>query len=105
MSRVRVGIVLFAASAVALVTVGMTSAPASASTSLPVPTGSTAVAEGLANYLLSPNGVTGANNWFCRPSAAHPYPVVLVPATAANIGFNWVMYSPALVNAGLGLSI
>jgi len=99
LGRLRTGIVLFAASAVALVTMGLTSAPAGAS-GLPVPTGSTAVTEALANYLLSPDAVTGANNWFCRPSAAHPYPVVLVPATAANVGFNWVTYSPALVNAG-----
>jgi triacylglycerol esterase/lipase EstA (alpha/beta hydrolase family) len=54
----------------------------------------------LANYLFSPNAVAGANDWSCRPSAAHPYPVVLVHATAENLGANWVTISPTLANAG-----
>ncbi len=70
-------------------------APAHAST-LPVGGVGTAVS----NYLFSPNAVAGANNWSCKPSAAHPTPVVLVHATGANLGANWVALSPMLANAG-----
>src|SRR4051794_8719304 len=31
----------------------------------------------------------GANDWHCRPSASHPYPVVLVPALGGDIGSEW----------------
>jgi len=63
---------------------------------LPVGTLSTA----LSNFVSSPNDVAGANNWSCKPSAAHPYPVVLVHATAVNLGTNWAALSPMLANAG-----
>jgi len=54
----------------------------------------------LANFVFSPDAVAGANNWSCRPSAAHPYPVVLVPATFVDVGANWVALSPMLADAG-----
>jgi triacylglycerol esterase/lipase EstA (alpha/beta hydrolase family) len=44
--------------------------------------------------------VAGANNWSCKPSAAHPNPVVLVHATGVNLGANWAALSPTLANAG-----
>ncbi|MEZ5143300.1 MAG: alpha/beta fold hydrolase [Acidimicrobiales bacterium] len=58
------------------------------------------VTKAVANFLLSPNAVAGANNWSCRPSPAHPYPVVLVHATGVNLGANWAALSPMLANAG-----
>ncbi len=42
----------------------------------------------------------GANNFSCRPSTAHPYPVVLVHGTLANMDDSWQAASPILVNHG-----
>ena len=42
----------------------------------------------------------GANNFSCKPSAAHPYPVVLVNGTFANMDDNWQTASPILANHG-----
>ncbi|WP_369268911.1 esterase/lipase family protein [Streptomyces sp. R11] len=42
----------------------------------------------------------GANNWKCRPTAAHPRPVVLLHATLTNAHTNWSMLSPQLKRAG-----
>jgi triacylglycerol lipase len=42
----------------------------------------------------------GANIWTCRPSAAHPNPVVLVHGTGGNENDNWQTYAPLLANNG-----
>jgi triacylglycerol lipase len=42
----------------------------------------------------------GGNIWTCKPTAAHPYPVVLVHGTAGNGGDNWATYSALLHNNG-----
>lgn len=42
----------------------------------------------------------GANDWSCKPSAAHPRPVVLVHGTAGNKNTNWRTYAPLLRNNG-----
>jgi triacylglycerol lipase len=54
----------------------------------------------VANYLASPGAVAGANDWSCKPSAAHPNPVVLLPGTFANIGADFVKIAPRLKNNG-----
>lgn len=42
----------------------------------------------------------GANIWSCRPSAAHPTPVVLVHGTAGSAAGNWASLSASLKNQG-----
>ncbi len=71
---------LLAAAATALATVP--AASAAASTSAPT---------------LSP---PGANDWTCRPTAAHPHPVVLVPGTFESMVKNWSTLSPYLKAQG-----
>jgi triacylglycerol lipase len=42
----------------------------------------------------------GANDFGCKPSAAHPEPVVLVHGLSATMGENWNTMSPLLANHG-----
>jgi triacylglycerol esterase/lipase EstA (alpha/beta hydrolase family) len=42
----------------------------------------------------------GADNFSCKPGAAHPYPVILVNGTFENMDDNWQAASPLLVNHG-----
>ena len=42
----------------------------------------------------------GANHWSCRPTQAHPRPVVLVHGLMATMQDNWNTMSPLLANHG-----
>lgn len=84
-----------AALAVSAVLVGASCQP---TTGNPLPIGD--FGNALSAYVSSPNSVPGANDWNCKPSSAHPYPVVLVHGTMENLGSNWVALSPMLKNAG-----
>ncbi len=94
MLRVRATF-LVAAAAMAMAVV----APAAASAKYSVPYGNTALGDAVWNETWAPESVEGANN-NCKPSSAHPYPVVLVHATLADEGSNWVTLAPLLANEG-----
>jgi triacylglycerol lipase len=42
----------------------------------------------------------GANDFSCKPTAAHPDPVILVHGLGATMGENWATMSPLLANNG-----
>ena len=70
----------------------------SASANLPVTYNFLAgVAAALVNPSASP---PGANNWSCKPSAAHPYPVVLVNGTGEDMADGFSALSPLLADNG-----
>jgi triacylglycerol lipase len=46
------------------------------------------------------NPPAGANNWSCKPTAAHPNPVVLVHGLSATMAENWFYMSPLLAARG-----
>ncbi|MET3963370.1 triacylglycerol lipase [Marmoricola sp. OAE513] len=83
---------------IGLLAVGFLTAPAQAADKpLPVP------------YSFLPNALfggvpgsdaPGTNDFGCKPSAAHPNPVVLVHGTAGNRSTNWQTYGPLLKNNG-----
>ncbi len=64
------------------------------------PVSYTLVHAGLSAALSSTNGPTGANDFSCKPSAAHPYPVVLVHGLVANKVDNWDTMAPLLADNG-----
>ncbi len=55
--------------------------------------------DGLAAQLTAPGPPPGANDWKCRPDAAHPNPVVLLHGLS-NDTITWNTLSPALADAG-----
>lgn len=77
---------------------GLCTPAASAQPQYPVPyTMLAGVTAGLAAPGSAP---PGTNDWSCRPSAAHPNPVVLVHGLSANMTVNWQTFGPLLANNG-----
>lgn len=106
MKRVIRSIACTLVASLALVTAATAATAAAAS---PVPSAgaasSTTYREGgigtaITNFVLSPASLPGVNDWSCRPSAAHPQPVVLEHATFVNLGSNFVKLAPRLLNQG-----
>jgi triacylglycerol esterase/lipase EstA (alpha/beta hydrolase family) len=89
----------FAAVAACLVALlgGGVATPATAADQLPVPY------QFLPSALLGGlpgSSAPGTNDWSCKPTAAHPNPVVLVHGTLGNRATNWQTYGPLLRNNG-----
>ncbi len=73
-------------------------AAASAQASLPV--SYDFIASAAIHALAPATPPPGANNFSCKPTATHPYPVILVHGTLANMNDNWQAASPILANHG-----
>jgi triacylglycerol esterase/lipase EstA (alpha/beta hydrolase family) len=86
------------ATAVAVAAVCLGASAATAGAALPVIYNFPAA---IAASAVQPGGSPlGANDWSCRPSAAHPRPVVLVNGTFANQITSWNAFAPLLKNNG-----
>ncbi|MFC0040531.1 lipase family alpha/beta hydrolase [Actinomadura rayongensis] len=84
------------APAVAAVAALSLPAAAQADTALPVKYSSLDALPGVFSSAPPP----GANDFSCKPSAAHPRPVVLVEGTSATMALNFNAISPLLKNNG-----
>ena len=94
-------IMLTAAACAALAVAAWPAPGASAAASpAPLPVNYDFAAGALATFSSPDTPPPGANNFSCQPSAAHPYPVVLVHGTLANMNDNWQAASPILANHG-----
>ncbi|MEV6520819.1 alpha/beta fold hydrolase [Longispora sp. NPDC051575] len=69
-------------------------------TGLLVTAANPAAAAGTADPVAQVADPPGANDWSCRPSTAHPNPVVLVHGTFANQFENWLVLAPLLKSKG-----
>jgi triacylglycerol esterase/lipase EstA (alpha/beta hydrolase family) len=87
-----------AVSAAVLALASALATPARASTALPV--NYDFIAGATATAFAPGTPPPGADNWSCQPTAAHPYPVVLVHGTFANMDDNWQAASPLLADNG-----
>jgi triacylglycerol esterase/lipase EstA (alpha/beta hydrolase family) len=85
-----------AAIAFSFVVLACTASPALASSQLPV------IYNGIYGYAHASSTASppGANNWSCKPSAAHPDPVILVHGTFADMSDSWQALSPLLYDNG-----
>jgi len=89
---------LVTAAAVTVMLASAFAVPAQAATRLPV--NYDFIAGAAATALAPGTPPPGANNWSCQLTAAHPYPVILVHGTFANMDDNWQAVSPLLANHG-----
>lgn len=55
---------------------------------------------GLAPEAAQAYATSGVNDWNCKPSAAHPRPIVLAHGLGATDQTNWFYHGPRLVKAG-----
>ncbi len=102
-TRMAAGLSL--ATAIALAAAAAAAPGASAGAAAPTRASSLPVtysfAAGIAAELLNPGSAPpGANDFSCKPTSAHPYPVVLVHGTFGDMTDSWQALSPLLKNVG-----
>jgi triacylglycerol esterase/lipase EstA (alpha/beta hydrolase family) len=86
--------------AAALATAGLALGVSSTATAATGPPSESFVSSFLVSQAAPDLDPIGANDFSCRPSAAHPRPVVLVHGTFENRYDNWASLSPKLRRAG-----
>jgi len=97
--RRPVATVLAAAAVVAAAVLAAVAVPGRAAAVAHYPVGN--AASGYATLLVNPSAVPpGINVWSCRPSAAHPRPVILLPGTLWTLTDSFAALGPILANAG-----
>lgn len=100
-ARPRAAVAILAISMLSMLFVFVAPGAATAASSPKLPVKYSSIA-GIAKAMSDGPGVApaGANDWSCKPSPAHPRPVILVHATLASMGVNWGTLSPLLKNEG-----
>ena len=93
MSRIRLAVTVLVAGA-ALVAAPMSAQARALPVNYDFATGA------LAGFLFPQTPPPGADNFGCKPSSAHPDPVILVNGTFGNQDDNWQAASPLLANHG-----
>ena len=93
MARIRLAVTVLVAGA------ALVAAPMSAQARA-LPVNYDFAAGALAGFLFPQTPPPGADNFGCKPSSAHPDPVVLVNGTFGNQDDNWQAASPLLANHG-----
>jgi|SRR5579884_1879112 len=92
----RVRLASAAVTAASAVLLALSTAAGAQASQLPV------VYDGITGYAhISPTASPpGANNWSCKPSTAHPRPVILVHGTFGDMSDSWQALSPLLYDNG-----
>jgi pimeloyl-ACP methyl ester carboxylesterase len=97
----RIALLIATGSAAALTAGALAAAgPAATASASALPVNYDFLAGALGTFNSPTTPPPGANDFSCRPSAAHPYPVILVNGTLANMNDNWQAASPILANHG-----
>jgi triacylglycerol lipase len=86
--------------AAGLLAAGLLAVPSSAATGGQYPVPYVFAANVTAAALQPGTAPPGSNDWSCRPTDAHPDPVVLVHGLFADMTDNWQTMSPLLANNG-----
>ncbi|HVU60579.1 MAG TPA: alpha/beta fold hydrolase [Mycobacteriales bacterium] len=94
--RGMTGVAAITALVLALAVPGVAAASANGHPSYPVPYSF------LPDMAAAPSNAPppGANHWSCKPTDAHPYPVILVHGLLSNQADNWQTYGPLLADNG-----